>query len=228
MRVTQGRAGFPWGGNHRPLALERWRFPLANASRNWRSRSLVLTALAALALSIPAVSAQAETRNEKCEKELKKHYGAASVSDMSTNNSSNNNNKNNRPVYATATLDNGEQIRVRCGYSGGGISGIQVFQQAPLGSANPGPLWGPADTYRTPPRPDPEPETKGAKAEPQAGTQPGTPAPDAGAKPGEAPKAGTTPEAPPADQGDTAQSEKAGEPEPSGPKRLKPPSSTGS
>jgi len=211
---------------------------LANASRKTRTGWLALTALAALALSIPAVTAQAETRNDKCVKELKKYYGAAEVSDMSTNNSSNNNNKNNRPVYATATLDNGEQIRVRCGYSGGGISNIQVYQQAPLGSANPGPLWGPADAYRTPPRPDPEPEKKDAKAEPQAGAQPGTqpdtPAPDAGAKPetpakpGEAPKADGTPETPPAGQGDTAQSDQPAEPEPSGPKRLKPPSPSGS
>lgn len=131
---------------------------MANVSRSTRTRSLVLTAFAALAFSIPAITAQAETRDEKCEKMLKKNYGAASVSDMSTNNSSNNNNKNNRATYATATLDSGDVIRVRCAYQGGNVSGIQVYAPAPLGSANPGPLWGPADAYRTEPRPDPKPE----------------------------------------------------------------------
>jgi hypothetical protein len=221
------------------LAQELWRIPLANASRNTRTRSLVVTAVAALAFSMPAFTAQAETRDEKCEKTLKKYYGAASVGDMSTNNKSNNNNKNNRATYATATLDNGETIRVRCGYQHGDVANIQVYAPAPPGGPLSGPMWGPADAYRTPPRPDPEPEAKPdenkeAKAEPQ----PGTPAPDtagelkAPPKPGEVPQIGQAPETPPAgatpetpQNGDSAQSAETPQPEDTGSRWLKPPSS---
>jgi len=124
-------------------------------------------ALAALAVSAPMADAQqaaiAAARAKGCAEHLKKNYGAAGIGDVSSNRGG-----RTGSIYADMTLANGQSVRVRCRFEGGGVSEVQVYAPPALGSGTPGNKWASADPYRVPPKPETpaKPEDTAKKDEP--------------------------------------------------------------